>query len=563
MENLPPFVNKGEPCKLSWATNVRFTRDGGVSNRLGFEEKADLATSAKIDDIIKLPTLGGIMFAKSGTGIFQSVNGSTWYTVGLTRTAAAREFLYSHEKDVFATNGTDNYTRIACSKVTTTFADTDVEITVDDIAQFAISGTVYIDGDAIGYTGVSGSKFTGVTGIVAGGHAAGAIVTQTSSPSGAPNGTWIAELEGSAIVGNGATVYVSNPATKWEPELFYDFSLTTGGTSKRIDSDTTAGVAGLGAVLIGTKRGMDIATGFQADAGGLLIRTLSKVHPIPNARCLCEGEREFYALTDAGRILPIMNLDTGFQVVDDPNNPRNNLDFPVQKYIRENKDPDDNSQNFIHYDPASRELTVCLLLTTGITAEFVLQRDLGAWSLDTTKTFSCKTNFKDRVYCGSDSTGKIYLDNEGVTDAGTVITSRIVTGKLRLGRKGVTGDYLLLKSGGLLNATGEFYQRIYINSGSTPLEELITADALQSDGNMDVTTGVPVGSGTVGAETIGTAGETVDAYRFDLPYEILFSAEEIQLEWEIYGDTASGTQFELRYFDFSGETEAALIVPHS
>jgi hypothetical protein len=323
-------------------------------------------------------------------------------------------------------------------------------------------------------------------------------------------------------------------------------------------SDVTAVVSGLGAVLIGTKQGMDIATGFQFESGALLTSSLSLVHSIPNARCICEGEREFYALTDSGRILPIMNLDTGFQVVDDQNNPRNNLDFPVQKFIQDNKDSD-NSYNFIHYDPAKRELVATILLKTGLTVEIVYQRDIGAWSRDTTKPFSCKTNFKGRVYCGDDSTDKIYLNDEGVTDNLIPILSRFVTGKFRLGRRGVTADYTLLTSGGMLNAVGEFYQRIYRN-GELLIDELITADDLVDNGNMSITTGIPIGSGNVGAEVIDGSGSTSSTYRFLLPYEVLFDAEEVQLEWEVQDE---GTEFALNFFELLGETENSLIVPHS
>lgn len=554
-DNLPPFANKAEACSVSEAINVRFTKDGFIKHRLGYEEEADLATNAKVDDIITLPTLGGVMFTKSGTKIFQSLDGVTWYTTGLTRTATAREFLFPHEKDVYATNGTDAYTRIAVGIITAVNSGAGT-VSVSDGGNFS-TGTLYIRGIEVTNATLATNDFTGCTGLTTA-MAIGDVVTQTSSPSGAPTGTCIAEIEGSAIVGDGASLFVSNPSTDAEPELFYDFSLSTGGTAKRMKSDVTAVVSGLGAVLIGTKQGMDIATGFQFESGALLTSSLSLVHSIPNARCICEGEREFYALTDAGRILPIMNLDTGFQVVDDQNNPRNNLDFPVQKFIQDNKDSD-NSYNFIHYDPAKRELVATILLKTGLTVEIVYQRDIGAWSRDTTKPFSCKTNFKGRVYCGDDSTDKIYLNDEGVTDNLIPILSRFVTGKFRLGRRGVTADYTLLTSGGMLNAVGEFYQRIYRN-GELLIDELITADDLVDNGNMSITTGIPIGSGNVGAEVIDGSGSTSSTYRFLLPYEVLFDAEEVQLEWEVQDE---GTEFALNFFELLGETENSLIVPHS
>lgn len=644
IENLPPFANKAGACALSVAENVRFTREGGVYNRRGFEQKADLGTSAKVQDMCTLPTVGGLMFAKSGTKIFYTQDGITWYDTGLTRTATAPEFLYPHEQDVYAVNGIDPQVRIAVSKVTKAIADTDTQITVQDIENFASTGTVLINGDSITYTGslpsavftadhttdtltsnghglldgdivqlsntggalpfelmpfsppvqltyyvvsattntfkvattsggtavpftdngtgthtftaIGFSRLTGVSGIQAGGHAVDSIVIQIST-TGAPLGTCIAELEGSMMIGKGDTIQVSLPSTDAEPELFYDFTLADGASAKRLSSEVTALKTGLGVVLIGMKNGMDIASGFQLDSGALLTSPLSRVHSIPNARCITEMDKEFAILTTEGRILPVMNFDTGFQIVDDPNNPRNNMDFAIQGWIRANKS-DENTGNFIAYDPAARILTATILLNTGITAELVYQREIGAWSIDTTKNFACKTPFKGRMYCGSDTDDKVYLDDEGALDDIFPITSRIVTGIFRLGRKGVTGEYHDLVHGGVINPTGEYTVRLFID-GSLSYEKLVTADELQNLGLMNLESGVPAGSGTVNAETIGTSGTTPDVYRFDYPIELLTEGETAQLEWEI---TDEGAQIEIRFFELLGEHDSALLIPH-
>ena len=65
-----------------------------------------------------------------------------------------------------------------------TLADSDVTATLTQSYDFAESGTVYINGDAIAYTGnTEGATgtLTGVTGIVTGGHASGSYVFQNQT----------------------------------------------------------------------------------------------------------------------------------------------------------------------------------------------------------------------------------------------------------------------------------------------------------------------------------------------------------------------------------------------
>jgi hypothetical protein len=556
VENLPPGVNKPQACRLASAENVRFTQDGGIATRTGPTETADLATSAKIDSLMTLPEFG-VMFGRSGTKIFQSVDGSTWYDIGVARTAAKGDFLFSHGKDVFATNTTDAFLRIAVSKVTTTFAHTDVEIVVDDITQFAASGKVYIDGDEIDYTGITGSKLTGVTNIATGGHLAGAIITQTSTPSTAPKGSCMTEFQDAALVAAGRSLHASLPSTTDNPEYFYDFNTNSGAVTKLLDSDITALKTGLGVVLVGMKRGMDIVLGFHEDSGAILSAPLSRVHSIPNANCLAEMDKTFVGLTSEGRILVIANDGNGFTIIENPSNPTEEFDYFVQKYIADHIDKNDLSQNYVHYDPASKELTVCVKLKTGITAEIVHQRGIGAWSIDTSRSISCRTNFKGRVYSGSDFTDKIYLENDSRVDAGVPILSTFSTGVLSLARKGITGDFLSLTMGGLLSPVGEFEFTITAN-GLQQDKVLVKAADMIELGLMSTTSGLSMGEDTLSTQTIGSPGAYTEAYKFTYPYEMMIEAEQIQIAWSVKDE---GTKFELRYFDLTGETDAELLAP--
>ena len=558
VENLSPQVNRAGSCTLSRATNVRFTEKGGVGNRSGFTQLVDMATSAKVDDCTTLKKFD-VTFWKSGTKIHVATKAQLdlglSYDIGLTRTATEKDYLFPHDSDVFATNETDDFTRIAVSKATLVILDTDVTITVDDIGQFASGGgTVYINGDSIAYTGVAGSNLTGVTGIATGGHAVNSIITQTSAPSGAPKGYCMGELEGSALVGKGSVLHASLPSSDQNPEFFYDFVLANGATAKRLQGDITCIKTGLRVSMIGMLDAIDVSTGFEPNTGALITVPLTRVHGVPNNRCIVEFDNKFAVLTNEGRVLLAADGLNGFELIDNPNT-KQNFDYPVSKYIRDNKDQEDNSQNFVHYNPASKLLKATILMKSGLTQDFVCQTEIGAWSIDDSKNIRCRTNVQGAEYAGDDSDDKIHRDEYGTTDNGTPIISTITTGKLRLGVSGNTGDYLSLVFGGTLTANGVFKQRIIYNDVID--ENQIMAEDMVELGQMSLSSGVSLGEGEMGAEVMGGEGDQTEVFSFNRPTEIMFDSESVQLEWEISDE---GGRMELRYFTLGGETEGISLI---
>lgn len=562
IENLAPQMNKAGPATLSNAFNVRFTENGGLTNRPGFTNLVTLGSSAKVDDACTL-TKYNVTFWKSGTGIYvatrDQLENGTAYSIGATRTASEKDFLFPHDSDVYATNETDTFLRIAVAKATVAIADTDVTITVDDIGQFASpSGTIYVNGDEIAYTGVSGSTLTGVSGIQAGGHAINSIVTQTSSISGAPKGYCMGELEGSGLIGKGPLLYGSLPSTDQNPEYFYNFTVTSGATIKRLSGDIKCIKSGLRVAMIGMIDGIDFSDGFDPTTGALLTYPLTRTHGVPNNRCIVEFDNKFAVLSNEGRILVAMQSQTGFELLDSPDN-RKNFDYPVYGYIKKNKHATDNSVNSISYNPATKLLKAVILLNTGITAEFVCQTDIGAWSIDDSKNFRCRTVVNGTEYVGDDSLDYIHREDYGQTDNLVPITTRATTGVFRLGNRDATADWLDFKCGGYLNATGQFYFSITVD-GALIQRQLVTAAYLVSKGLMSLDTGYPVGYGQIGAKEIGSAGQVTEVFKFDYPYELMADGETAQVEFEVIDE---GSILELSYFSLGGEHEGELLITHS
>lgn len=556
IENLSPSVNKAESCTLSAALNVRFTENGGWKPRDGFTQVVDLASSAKVDDCVTLP-VWDVTFWKSGTKIFygykSDIDAGTTYDTGLTRTASEKDFLYAHERKVYATNETDSYTRIAVSRLTAVNSGAGTFSLESGDGDFFASGTVVIRGVSVTGGTLSGDNMTGCTGLT-GAMAIGDIVIQTSTPSGAPKAYCMADFEGSALVGFGDTVFASLPSTDREPELFDDFTLANGATAKRLSGRVRCIKTGLKVALIGMLNGIDVAPGFEPITGALLTSPLSRVHGVPNNRCIVEMDNKFAILTNEGRILIALNGLNGFELVDNPDT-RKNFDYPIAGYMKSNKDQTDNSQNFLHYNPATKTLKATVLMKTGITEDIICQTDIGAWSIDDSKNMRCRLNVQGAEYAGDDSGDKIHRDDYGYTDNGAPIVSRVTTGKLRLGRKGVTGDYLNLVYGGVLSENGQFTQRIIHNDVVD--EEVIMAENMIEDGQMTLAPSVSLGEGEMGAETIGGEGSETEVFGFNFPYEMMVDAESVQLEWEVSDE---GSKVEIRYFELSGEHEGETLI---
>ena len=552
IETLPPQVNKTGTCMLSNLVNCRVTQDGGVGNRAGFTQLVDLATSAKVDSCVSLPVYS-VSFWKSGTSIFQALKSGldvgTAYTIGVTRTAGEIDFLFVNEKDVYATNFTDSFTRTAVSKVAAINSGANTfSVTAGDGTKFA-TGTVYIRGTAITDGTLSTDAYSGTSGLT-GSMAIGDIVTQTTTPA-APKGTGMAAFQGSALVGRGDTLSVSLPSTDQEPQLFYDFSLTNGATAKRLSSGFSAVKTGLSVALVGMKDGIDVVTGFEPNSGGLLTMPVSRVHGVPNANCISEMDRQFVILTSTGRIIPAAQTLNGFELLENPMKPKTNFDYAVQGYIQKNIDTSDLTQNRVFYNPATRILKATILCTNG-KKEFILQTDIGAWSIDDSKNINCRLVLDGAEYAGDDSTGLIHRDEFGTTDNGTPIISTITTGRFT---PSVTGDYLSLNYRGVISGNGQFYQRIIHNDVIE--EELILAEDMVADGQMSLSSGVSLGTGLLGAETMGGVGDKTEVFSFNYPYELLIEAESIQLEWQVQDE---GSRLEIRSFSLQGETENTLLL---
>lgn len=432
------------------------------------------------------------MFAKSGTKIFYSTDEwSTSTDTGETRTASATDFFYARQDEMFAINTTDGLLRFASDYTTP-------------------------------------DSLTGIT------------------------GTCISELDGSMLIGSGNTIKYSAPSTEANPEYFYDFTGNGAGV-KLMPSTVNCLKAGAGIVLIGMAKGLAYAYGFDIDTGALLTRDLESQenHGTPSAWSINYiGNNMFVAFTGRRALLIIADAG-GVRVVENLFNEKRSFDYAVLSDFQSGDE--DQSASWTHFNPTTKQLDISYV-QNGISRIKVCDMTSGSWSEDTGKPYGCKVNWKFRAYAGDDNDDKVYLDDEGTTDNTIPIHHRLAFPVHTLGED-VTGEWLTARYSGLLSGVGAYTQRIYINGGRDKLEEDITAEDLIDAGLMDTSAGVPLGTGTTGAETIGSGGSSPEGFKFRYPWEFLFVGEQAQMEIEILDE---GTQMELRKLSVSGQTSGTL-----
>lgn len=546
------------PTQFTTSYNFRFTSNGSAATRLGHSLVTSLGTALPIDNLFTHEPYD-VLFCKSGTGIYQSLDAATWYSIGITRTSGEIEDFLSVEKDVHVTNQTDSYSRIAVSTIAAVNSGAGtLSIRAGDGGKFA-SATFYVRGIAITSGTLSTDSYTGCSGLTAS-MAVGDIVTQVTTPSNAPKASCLGILEGSTLAGgvlaNKSVLYYSAHATPDSPEYSYDYS-ANGANFKFMPTDIQDIGSVTGGALIVLKKGLHYASTFEVTSEELLTTEIHGTFGGVNNRCVAQGQKATYLLDAKNkRIVPIIaDQSNGAQVIDDPMNQRKNLDYPVQGFM---SGIDTNqSMSYAFFDPVRAEVHF-VVLKNGLAYDVILQESIGVWTIDKGKNIACRANFLGKVYAGSDNNDEIYLDNDGTTDNGIPINYQLVSKIFTVDDKRVSMEFLNFYCGGILSTLGQFTLRMYANDMEA-FNQDIDADTLVANGLMSRSSGVPIGQGQIGAVQIGTGGTSPSGFRFTYPPDILFSGESFQFELEI---TDESTQMELRDFRIDFETDNESIFTH-
>lgn len=528
--------------------NFRY-RNGAAYTRGGLDLVSNVGTGSPVKNAAVVERCGAL-FVNSGTKIKYSLNGTTWYDTGLTRTATETDGMLGHTKEMFVNNAVDGMSRIVCSllKNGQTIGGSTLDLSLGDGLSFPTSGSGRINDMAISWTGKTVDQLTGVTGLTAD-VAAGDMFIRTEALAGGTKGTMMAALEGSMIVAGNPehpdTVYYSAPSTPTNPQYFYDFTPANGGGSKKLSGQITALYGAGDVVIIGFKNKMMYSPGFQFNSSGsvtgLITRDLSKTDGVPGRFCFSDMEGEIVANTGV-RILPIVANQDGASIIRDNLQPRNNLDYGISGFLK--KGSNEQSSAYVYYTPKKRELYARVIGADEIPVEAVYCQDVGgglAWGVDTGTEYGLRVRFKNQDYAFSETDDSVFIDEDSPTDNGSPINSRIVTGSISFNDELSTGDIFRFVMVGAISGAGEFTFRSYID-GAKDVEEVITYDFLLENGYLQEDEVSGLGSITLGGGVMGS-GSSEELYRFILPIEMKAVGERVQFEWEI---NTEGTQFELR-----------------
>lgn len=541
-----------KPGQIAGGSSARFERGSGIFTGPGYRLAANLATSAST--YLYEGTIFPLLWAKSGTKVFHSADPDTGtaYDIGLTLTSAESGcFVQQSNGDIGYTNQTDTPVRIAVARNTVVIADTDVTITVgtDWIAKFANSGTVYVRGDAISYTGknAGAGTLTGVTGIAAGGHPVNSIVTQTSNPStwAEEKGSFAFEYQSRLVVGGRAkfegVAYASVTETAAAPANFYDFD--SAGTNSRVFSTKlVGGISGLGRAYLFGERQVHSLTDFDVTTGAFQTSPLSEHYGAYNPRCIVDMDG-LVCFFGKKRLMPIpltigpSGAVPGFD---------ENFDLPIRPWLEQlDDDTDQASSALLAYDNVQKVLKISGR-RNGALETYVCDLQNRAFLPAENRPATSYAMFNGVQYWGS-TDGKIHRDDTGRTNAGVAINHRWSTGRLEAGKNRPLMQLGRLSYQGSMTRGCEHRCKVYLDGSSTA-----SYDQLFTDSLIVSSQGKPLGTRGVGSSPLGSDDTSDFVYRYE--NDILLtglSCEDVRVEWVT---TKEGVFFQTDSYQLSFDT---------
>lgn len=527
-------------AEISNGASLRFEHGAGIMTGPGFQKTAQPVADVGYDGSIEANRVRATGWVKLGTKIQYTHDGSTFYDTGVTVTAdKVQGFLEQGNGDILTSNQTDSPLRFAVGKAQAIILDTDVTINVGTvyINKFAASGTVYIRGDAISYSGrnTGAGTLTGVTGIVSGGHPIDSLVVQSSNPS-----TWVEEkgtillnFESRMLVmnvlGREEVVYYSAIEDLANPEFFYDFD-GNGAYQKIMPGKVTAGITGVGGGYIILESGIQKVLGFDPASGALLTQEISSSYGAYNQKCVADMDG-VVAFLGRKRLIPItLTLDPTAETAPFLGE---EFDKNIRPWLESHDDPDDQADAYLKWDSTQKILKIGGIVD-GALETYVYDRQNPGFLPKESRSVGTSLMINGKSYFGDRDNGNFYEDDIGRTNNGAAMGHFITTGRIEFdkGRRYMKGQYLSYEG---WMTKGTFHTlRVYIEGSSVASydqefswEDLITSES-----------GRPIGLRGVGLSTPGgDVGGDVTVYPYENDIIIRgLNGDDFRIEWEITGE---------------------------
>lgn len=527
---------------------LRFERGSGIFTGPGFQKTATVVADNGFDGSLEATKLKDTLWVACGTKIQYSHDAVTFYDSGLTRTATstlnltAQGFLEGPDGDILTSNQTDGGTRIAVGVLKADVAlNGDIDIGTIFYSKFTASGTVYVNGTAVTYSGHDGtSKLTG-TNIAA--TSAGALVIQTSAQSGMPKGYILLNFTSQMLV-MGVKDYehvvnYSRIFTVANPEYFYDFS-GAGSGKKIMPNAIRAGITGSSGGYLFMARGIHKIEEFDGTSGALLTTEISHDYGVYNHKCVVDMDG-LIAFQGQKRAIPI-SLTLNPQGVAAPFL-QEDFDHPLRPWMDAHDDTNSQDSAYLKWDRSQKILKLGAVVA-GALETYVYDRQNPGYLPKENRSVGTSCMFLGRSFFGHRDNGNWYEDDLGRTNDQIPIAHVISTGGVEYdkGRKFLNCKELRYE--GFVTEASTHILRVYINGAAAAEYE----HEFSTDDFITSTSGRPIGRRGVGISSVGESSDTF-AYPYVVPVILVgLSGEDFRFEWEVSGE---GQFFQLNTWYFA------------
>lgn len=524
--------------KISDGRALRFERGAGIMTGPGYRATATPVANVGYDGSLEANKVRATGWVKLGTKIQYTHNAVNFYDTGQTVTVDKLSgFCEQSNGDVLYSNQTDNPIVFAVGKLAVLVDDTDITIDVGSvyIDKFAASGTVYIRGDEITYTGKAGSTLTGVTGIVSGGHPADSLVVQARSQT-----TWVEE-KGTILLPFQSRMLVMNVLNREEivyfsaiedlanPEFFYDFD-GNGSYSHVMPGRATGAIAGVSGGYIILDKGVHKILGFDDASGDLMTEEISADEGAYNQKCVINmggiagfmGRKRFFPIT--------LTLDPRAEAAPYLGE---KFDHPIRPWLESHDDPSDQAPAFLKWD-STQKICKAGAVVDGALETYVIDLQNPGFLPRENRSVGTSLMLNGKSYFGHRDNGKFYEDDFGRTNDGIPITHTLSTMRIQndKGRSYLKGQYFSYE--GWMTIGTLHTLRIYVEGSDTAVfeEEYSWEDLITS------ATGRPCGLRGVGLSTPGgSVGGSVTVYPYENTVIIReINGDDLRFEWEVNGE---------------------------
>lgn len=525
--------------ELKTAQNIRFLESGGFYTRPGYIDSSNSTGQAKAWDGLYAMDDNSLVFTITNGKIYHNGSGSMNSLIYSTMTVGKKTFMKEYNGDVYLTNPTDGFKRIAISTLQNqvNLGTGTLEVAAGQGWRFGTSGTINVNGDDITYTARTDDLLTISTPTIAVAHSPGEYVTEVTAPANTPAGTALAFWAEKCLVigvqgtlGNkytDSTLFYSETATAATPEKIYSF-LSSGRELIGKGGTLTAIISTRDNTLLFKRRGIEYVYEIDASSGAPLHKEISSIYGVPGPDCVCQMGNVVVFFT--GKELKTIGLQSETVNTFTLNE---NFDKKIRRTLA--LLDEDQSDAVLIFDNKRRLLKlfanyngqrICFVyLVPGATNNN--KRFSGAWSIDVGKNADKAVIWKNDLYFSASD--MLFQDEFGQDDNGSPIHVIAECKEFTANKFMEPDEWHKVAFVGAMGEGASFDLTVYVDNTAVATDTAEASDLVTPSG------GFPIGASPIGYAVLGgggTGGNTT-IYPFDFPFEKALLGVGYKCWWRI------------------------------